>query len=68
MRIWDLWRLPVEGGKPEKAGLQRSWGIFNLTFHPGGRQLVFAGRGGASTDSELWVLENFLPEIKIENP
>jgi Tol biopolymer transport system component len=64
MRVWDLWRVPVEGGKPEKTGLQRSWGIFNLTISPDGRKLAFAGRGGASTDSELWVLENFLPEIK----
>jgi len=64
MRIWDLWRIPVEGGIPEKIGLQRSWGMFDLTVRPDGRQLSFAGRGGASTDSELWVLENFLPEIK----
>jgi len=64
MRVWDLWRIPVEGGKPEKTGLQRSWGMFDLTIRPDGRQLVFAGRGGASTDSELWVLENFLPEEK----
>jgi hypothetical protein len=52
---WDLWRVPVEGGK------QRRWGIWNLTIPPDGRRLIFAGRGGASTDSELWVLENFLP-------
>jgi len=64
MRIWDLWRIPSEGGVPEKIGLQRSWGIYNVTVHPDGRQVAFAGRGGASTDSELWVLENFLPESK----
>ncbi|RLE04807.1 MAG: hypothetical protein DRJ13_03185 [Bacteroidetes bacterium] len=64
LRIWILWRVPVEGGKPEKIGLQRSWGIHNLTISPDGRQLGFAGRGGASTDSEFWVLENFLPEEK----
>jgi Tol biopolymer transport system component len=62
MRVWDLWRISVEGGKPEKAGLQRSWGMFDLTVHPDGRKLAFASRGGASTDSEFWVLENFLPE------
>jgi len=61
LRIWDLWRIPVEGGKPEKAGLQRMWPMWDLTIHPDGRRLTFAGRGGASTDSELWVLENFLP-------
>ncbi len=58
---WDLWRVPVEGGKPEKIGLQKRWGVWDLTVHPGGRQLMFASRGGASSDSELWVLENFLP-------
>jgi Tol biopolymer transport system component len=59
---WELWRVPVEGGKPEKMGLQRRWGIHHISVRPDGRQLVFAGRGGASTDSELWVLENFLPK------
>jgi Tol biopolymer transport system component len=59
--VWDLWRVPVEGGKPEKMGLQRRWGIWHLSVRPDGRQIAFAGRGGASTDSELWVLENFLP-------
>jgi Tol biopolymer transport system component len=61
-RSWELWRIPVEGGKPEKMGLQRGWGIWHISVRPDGRQLVFAGRGGASTDSELWVLENFLPK------
>jgi Tol biopolymer transport system component len=58
---YELWRVPVEGGQPEKMGLQRRWGIWHISVRPDGRQLVFAGRGGASTDSELWVLENFLP-------
>lgn len=62
LRVWDLWRVPVEGGKPEKMGLQTRWGIIHPTVRPDGRQLAFAGRGGASTDSELWVLENFLPK------
>ena len=61
LRVWDLWRVPVEGGTPEKMGLQRRWGLWDLTVRPDGRQLALAGRGGASTDSELWVLENFLP-------
>ena len=29
-----------------------------------GRLLTFAARGGASSDSELWVLENFLPPAR----
>jgi Tol biopolymer transport system component len=63
MRIWDLWRIPVEGGKPEKIGLQKTWGITHITIRPDGRRIAFASRGGASTDSELWVLENFLPPV-----
>jgi len=58
---WDLWRVPVEGGKPEEMGLQKRWGIKHLTIRPDGRQLTFAGRGGSSMKSELWVMENFLP-------
>jgi Tol biopolymer transport system component len=57
-----LWRVSVEGGKPEKMGLQRRWGIWDLTVRPDGRQIAFAGRGGPSSASELWVLENFLPK------
>lgn len=58
---YDLWRVPVKGGTPEKMGLQRKWGIWSLSVRPDGRELAFAGRGGASTDSEIWVMENFLP-------
>ena len=62
LRIWDLWRIPVEGGKPEKMGLQKMWGITSLTIRPDGRRIAFANRGGSSSESQLWVLENFLPK------
>jgi hypothetical protein len=58
---WDLWRLSVEGGKPEKMGLQRRWGIWSITLRPDGRQLAFTGKGGPDTEAELWVMENYLP-------
>jgi Tol biopolymer transport system component len=61
---WELWRVPVEGGQPEKIGMTRRWGLWNLTIRPDGRQLAFAGRNGASSLSELWILENFLPPGK----
>lgn len=60
----DLWRIPVEGGVPEKMGLQKSGGIRPITVRPDGRQLAFASRGAPSTASEIWVIENFLPEPK----
>jgi Tol biopolymer transport system component len=61
LRVWELWRIPAEGGKPEKMGLQETWGIASLSIRPDGRRIAFTSRGGASTDSELWVMENFLP-------
>jgi Tol biopolymer transport system component len=62
MPTWELWRVAVEGGKPpEKMGLRKRWGIWDLTVRPDGRRLAFASRGGPSDESELWVLENFLP-------
>lgn len=63
LQNWDLWHISVEGGKPEKMGLQRRWGISSITARPDGRQLAFAGSGGPSSDSELWVPENFLPAV-----
>jgi Tol biopolymer transport system component len=63
LRAWYLWRVPVEGGMPpENMGLEwEKWGIWDLTAHPDGTKLAFAGRGAPSDASELWVLENFLP-------
>jgi len=58
---WVLWRVRLEGGPPEKIGLTRRWGIFDLTVRPDGRQIAMAGRGGPSTSSQVWVIENFLP-------
>jgi Tol biopolymer transport system component len=59
--IKELWRVPAEGGKPEKMGLQKKWGIFSITVHPDGRQIAFASKLTADTATEVWVMENFLP-------
>ena len=59
--LFELWRVSVEGGPPEKIGLGRRWGIHGLTIHPSGRQIAMAGRGGPSDSSEVWLIENFLP-------
>jgi len=46
-------------GKPEKVGLAMKR-LRELRVHPDGRQIVFAA-GGRKT--EVWVMENFLPEL-----
>lgn len=56
----EFWRVPAEGGEPQKLGLatERPWG---LRLHPDGRRIAFTA---GSLKTEVWVLENFLPALK----
>jgi Tol biopolymer transport system component len=55
-KIW-LWRVPVEGGEPQRLELGME-GLFELHLHPDGRQVAF---DASSNKEEIWVMENFLP-------
>jgi len=59
--IWwasELWRVPVEGGEPQKLGLtMRS--RTRLSFHPDGRRIAF--NGPVIRARGVWAIENFLP-------
>jgi len=59
----DLWRIPVEGGKPQKLDLTMSR-FFHLTVHPDGKHIAFSSYGPSMKMPELWVMENFLPDKK----
>ena len=55
-----MWRVPAEGGEPERLGLtvdQLMW----LRLHPDGRHVGF---GTWQTKLEVWVMENFLPAVR----
>jgi Tol biopolymer transport system component len=57
----ELWRIPSEGGKPQK--LLAMDGLRDISIHPDGQRIAFTG-GKEATDreaSEAWVMENFLP-------
>jgi Tol biopolymer transport system component len=54
-----LWRVPVNGGEPERIGVSMD-GSIPPQVQPDGRGLYFTMRGDSSP-AELWVLENFLP-------
>jgi Tol biopolymer transport system component len=56
----SLWRIPAEGGKPEKYDLTVD-GLGRLSFRPDGRKLAF---NSWRIESEAWVMENFLPVDK----
>ncbi|MDA2925603.1 hypothetical protein MYX65_13315, partial [Acidobacteria bacterium AH-259-L09] len=55
-----LWRVSMNGGQPRKLplSLDRQGGV---RLHPRGRQIAFTA---GKTRSEVWVLENFLPELR----
>ncbi len=58
----QLWRIPVQGGELEKLNIEM-WGFYNLTVHPDGTRLAFSSNGPSLKQAELWVMENFLPNI-----
>jgi Tol biopolymer transport system component len=58
---WELWRVAVEGGEPQRVGLIPAR-FRDARLHPDGRRLAILD---AKVDFELWVMENFLPPAKI---
>ena len=58
---WDLWRIPQEGGEPQKLDLAMV-GFRHYSVHPDGKSIAFSSRGSKMQWAEIWVMENFLPE------
>lgn len=63
-RVCGLWRISVEGGEPEKLQIEMSGEMESLTAHPDSRRIAFSCRGSFKKTVEIWVMENFLPELK----
>jgi Tol biopolymer transport system component len=57
-------RVPVSGGEVSEQSIDWSGPIVYLQFHPNGRLVAFTGRSGASTESEVWVIENLRDELR----
>jgi Tol biopolymer transport system component len=58
----EIWRVPARGGTPLKLDLSVPKMLF-FAVHPDNRRFVFSVDEGSK--SELWVLENFLPPLKV---
>lgn len=57
-----LWRVPLDGSKPEEVGIRRSGGYpFTVQVRPDGHEIAFSSHEGAG-EPEIWALENFLPK------
>jgi Tol biopolymer transport system component len=60
----ETWRIPIEGGVPEKLAGTLDLGILvnRPSMHPDGRRIAISVREPApKRDPEIWALENFLP-------
>lgn len=62
-KLWELWRVPFDGGQPQKMGISMT-GTSTISPHPDGRQIAFTSIGLERKAPEIWVLENFLPQEK----
>jgi Tol biopolymer transport system component len=56
----ELWRIPAEGGEPQKLLTAEGLGK-NLFFHPDGQRIAYCRATGGPEQNELWVMENLLP-------
>ncbi|MDA2925000.1 hypothetical protein MYX65_10180 [Acidobacteria bacterium AH-259-L09] len=57
----ELWRIPGEGGKPQKLEFEMEH-LSGLRVHPDGRRIAFTALG----QQELWAMENFLPALRAD--
>ena len=61
-----LYRISRESGKAEKLGLLMNR-YYGLDVHPNGQRILVSGSESAS-ESEVWVMENFLPGAPVAKP
>ena len=59
---WQVWRVPVDGGYPQKTGLGMPRVIDYMTAHPDGEHLAFESWASSESPAEVWAMENFLPK------
>jgi hypothetical protein len=60
--IREIWRVPAQGGTPLKLDLSVPKLLF-FALHPDNSRFAFSGT--EESKSELWVMENFLPPLKV---
>ncbi|MBN2409942.1 MAG: PD40 domain-containing protein, partial [Candidatus Aminicenantes bacterium] len=58
-----LFRVPAEGGESLEIVLEQRLGD-RPTVHPDGRRIAFGSNVNHDTDADVWVMRNFLPELK----
>jgi Tol biopolymer transport system component len=61
--LMDLYRISANGGEPQKLDLTMAR-LRHFSAHLDGQHLVFSSMGENPPNSQVWVMENFLPAEK----
>lgn len=61
--LWDLYRVPADGGEAQKIDLTMAR-FRHFSVHPDGQRVAFSSMGENPAQSQVWVMENFLPAAK----
>ena len=59
---FELWRIPAEGGQPQRIGLVLH-AMSQMSFHPDGQRIAF---DAGQSKQEVWVMENFLQAAPVQ--
>ncbi len=61
----SLWRIPADEGDPQDLMISTTKPVSGIRVHPDGRRLAFSTSVPVDNwETELWVMENFLPPTK----
>ena len=63
--MWDLYRVSVDGGEAQKIDLSMAR-FRHFSVHPDGQRIAFSSMGTNPEQSQVWVMENFLPTDKVK--
>ena len=59
----EVWRVPIDGGQPQKIGLEFPGVIDYMSASPDGKYLAFENMATRSeSPAEIWVMENLLTQ------
>ena len=61
----DLYRVSADGGEAQKIDLSMTRFRY-MSVHPDGQHIAFSSMGANPEQSQVWVMENFLPVGKIK--
>ena len=61
---YELWKISVEEGEPQKIWESTEYKFGELRVHPDGQRISFTS---GKWSAEIWAMENFLPSLKDKN-